>query len=158
MPNWVVSCHGYSDTKSTGGVRITTRQKYENCKIPKEVELVTYTKQGETLSMDEGWRLWQLLVEQGNEVTAYADRHKSKTNQSIIDYGLSGPHDAADYQEWLSYANPPVCACGIFEVGNETALQTFPIGMQVMTLRTVLNSAKSQGVKRVYYLACQELG
>jgi hypothetical protein len=158
MPNWVISCHGYSDTKSGKAVKITTRQKYENCQVPTGVELVTYTKQGESLSMDEGWALWELLVEDNNEAAAYARRHKSKTNQAIINYGLSGPHDAADFNGWLSNAVPPVCACGIFEVGNQVALETFQIAMQHCTLADVLNRAKAANVARVYYLACQELG
>jgi len=157
MANWVVSCHGYASKRRTKGIRITTRQKYENCKIPREVELVTYTKQGECLSMTLGWELWQLLVENGDEDAAYGKRHKAKTNMSMINYGLSGPHTAAEYNEWLSWAVPPVCSCGLFEVGDQVALMSFPIATEVCTLRDVLNAAKSNNVARVYFLACQEL-
>ena len=152
MPNWVISCHGYTDEASKGGLRLTTRQKYANCRIPTGIELVTYTEQGQSLSMDDGWALWELLVEDGNEVAAYGHKHKSKTSQSIINYGLSGPHDAADLAGWLS--NNGVCACGLFEVGNEVAIETWPLAQQYCSLGDVLSRAKTAGnVRRVYYLA-----
>jgi hypothetical protein len=160
MPNWVISCHGYSATKSTSLVQITTRQKYVNCHIPRGVDFITYTEQSQSLSMAKGWELWELLVVDGNEPAAYAQRHKSKTNQNIIDYGLSGPHDASDWAGWLwgSPSGGSIPACGLFQVGDTAALDQFSIGVQHYNLGEVLNAAKSRGVGRVYYLACQALG
>ena len=156
MPNWIISCHGYSDTKSNNKLAITKRQTYQNATIPKDVELVTYTKQGETLSMDLGWDLWEKLTG-GQEQQAYNAKHKSKKGiKSIINYGLSGPHDASDFIDWLDATGNS--ACGIFEVGNPVAIKSYPIGIEVETLQDVLNRAKANHVARVYYLACQELG
>ncbi|MDT4330334.1 putative adhesin [Methylomonas sp. MED-D] len=156
MANWIISCHGYSDVKSGNKLALTTRQSYENCAIPMGVELVTYTEQDQNLSMADGWDLWTKLT--GNqEAAAYALRHKGKKwPTSIINYGLSGPHDASDYQGWLD-ANGDY-ACGLFEVGNRQPFWAFQIGVQVTTLKDVLNQAKTAKVARVYYLACQELG
>ena len=156
MANWIISCHGYTDVKSGKKLAVTTRQTYENATIPEGVELVTYTEQGKSLSMDKGWELWSQLT--GNqEATAYASKHKSKKGpKSIVNYGLSGPHDASDYNAWLDYDGE--YACGLFEVGSRKAKQSFPIATQVYTLQDVLNQAKAANVARVYYLACQELG
>ncbi len=157
MPkNWFISCHGYTDKKSGGRFAITTRQTYDNFTIPTGVELVTYTKQGVNLSMAEGWDLWDLLIS-NQEAAAYARRHKAKTwPTAIINYGLSGPHDAADYQGWVS--NQGKIAIGLFEVGKDETWYGFPIGTQVTTLKQVLLWAKAARVARVYYLACQALG
>ncbi len=155
-PNWIISCHGYSDVKSKSSFAITKRQTYDNFGIPLGVELVTYTKQGVNLSMDDGWDLWEKLT--GNqESTAYGERHKRKKwPTAVINYGLSGPHDASDYHGWISAAGH--YACGLFEVGNPVATHAFPIAVQVTTLKAVLVAAKKSKVARVYYLACQELG
>lgn len=156
QPNWIISCHGYSDVKSGSRFAITKRQSYENFSIPRGVELVTYTEQGVNLSMAQGWDLWDKLT--GNqEAAAYAQRHKGKTwPTSVIDYGLSGPHDAADFADWISPAGHN--ACGLFEVGNPVSFHPFPIATQVTTLKAVVMEAKKQKIARVYYLACQELG
>jgi hypothetical protein len=156
MPNWIISCHGYSDVKSGSKFAITKRQTYDNFTIPYGVELVTYTKQGVNLSMDDGWDLWEKLT--GNqEAAAYAQKHKGKKwPTSVINYGLSGPHDAADYYGWVNVNG--YYACGLFEVGDPNAFHQFPISVQVTTLKDVLIQAKAAKVARVYYLACQELG
>jgi hypothetical protein len=156
MPNWIISCHGFSDKKSGNKLALTKRQKYQNGCIPFGLELVTYTKQGVNLSMDDGWDLWEMLT--GNqEAQAYARKHKGKKwPTSIINYGLSGPHHASDYQDWLAPGDGE-CACGLFHVGNRHAFQAFPIATEVTTLQDVLNRAKAAKVARVYYLACQEL-
>ncbi len=155
-PNWIISCHGYSDVKSNSRFAVTRRQTYDNCTIPLGVELVTYTEQGVNLSMDDGWDLWNKLT--GNqEAAAYARRHKGKTwPTSVINYGLSGPHDAADHPGWVSPAGH--YACGLFVVGNPVSFHPFPIATQVTTLKAVLLDAKKEKIGRVYYLACQELG
>ena len=159
--NWILSCHGYSDEKTTSIFNVTTRQKYANCRIPTGVELVTYTKQGVSLSMDKGWELWEMLVENSNEAEAERQAHKVKKGgvlfgKPIINYGIAGPHDAADLQGWLS--NSGISACGLFEVGNQRAIDTFAVGPTGKKLGDFLNAAKSNKVKRIYYLACQELG
>ncbi len=156
MPNWIISCHGYSNTRSNSKFAITKRQTYDNFSIPMGVELVTYTKQGVNLSMADGWDLWEMLT--GNqESTAYARKHKGKKwPTAVINYGLSGPHDDSDYYGWVSPQG--YYACGLFEVGNPVAFHQFPIATQVTTLKQVLLDAKTQKVARVYYLACQELG
>ena len=158
MPNanWIISCHGYSDVKSNSKLAITRRQTYDNFSIPLGVELVTYTKQGVNLGMDDGWDLWEMLTGT-QEVVAYARKHKGKKwPTSVINYGLSGPHDASDYHGWVNASGH--YACGLFKVGDPTALHQFPISTQVTTLKAVLLEAKKQKVARVYYLACQELG
>ena len=156
MPNWIISCHGYTDQRSRKKIAFTTRQTYQNATIPQGVELVTYTKQGESLSMNDGWDLWTKLTGH-QEAAAYAQKHKSKKGvKSIINYGLSGPHDASDHAGWLDFDGE--YACGLFEVGTRVSFQPFAIGVQVTTLQDVLNRAKAANVARVYYLACQELG
>lgn len=156
MANWIISCHGYSDKKSGGKFALTKRQSYENFQIPTGVELVTYTKQGECLSMADGWDLWEKLTN-NQEAAAYARKHKGKKSPtSIINYGLSGPHDASDYYGWMNASGH--YACGLFTVGNPIAFHGFPIGTQVTTLKDVLVRAKQASVSRVYYLACQQLG
>lgn len=155
MANWVISCHGYSDKGSGRLLALTTRQQYQNACIPKGLELVTFTEQGDSLSMVRGWALWNLLTA-GREGDAYKVKHKSKVGpKAIINYWLCGPHDAADHADWTNAKGE--YACGLFRVGSAQALEAFPVNMAPMTLQDAMNRAKADGAKRVYYLACQEL-
>ena len=83
--------------------------------------------------------------------------NKAKTNKDIVNYAISGPHDDQEYYNWVRQPTGEY-ACGLFEVGNPTAIGLYQPRMSYNRLNDVLARAKTANVKRVYWLACQALG
>ncbi len=154
VANLVLSAHGWA---SKSGDR---KRQYPTTTVPAGVELVTYVEYGQNLFGNQAWAKWKELVESGREAQAYfSSQERLKEGSAIADYAIHGPHDAHDLPNWL-YTPPQgaaFSACGLFEVGNTTALTTFAPGQQYGALSQYLSQAATRGSKRLYYLCCQAL-
>ena len=141
MPNWAVSCHGGIEKKGWLRRKLapTKKFKYGVTYVPSGIELMMFTAQNE-IFYDGEINLQYLLA--GNEAGLAPYVHKIKAAYKIIpDYRAYGTNDFES---------------GIYLVGGGgRKIYNFPNGCEIK-LSAILQRAKSQGVSRVYWLACTE--
>lgn len=113
MPAWFVACHGVQPPASGFGRQIPT------CRITGRTQVYFYVREGEQLSMNGGWKLWNVLMygERGGANAAkraaiyVKDRH-----QDCIDYryGMNADETWDDTQQ----GHHAIDTVGIFAVGD----------------------------------------
>ena len=156
MSDWFISSHGMQPANL-----------FQRCKIPGKMKVYLYVQEGEQLTMDAGWNLWDMLMYGArggvNAVKRNARYVKDRT-QDMYDYEFGiGVGETWDDTVVGHHA---IDAVGIFEVGDYSppagapapvgpAIPTFP---QTVRLSEILKAAAAANVWAVHVGACRERG
>lgn len=162
MPNWLVSAHGNIEHSAARRGGRSHLKGADKAQVPAGMEVVFYCPGDRQLSMNAGWKLWDMLMfgENGGEAAAYSARYSLKrAYESTSNYyaylDLADPWD--DGPAARGNAHPTQSAYGVWRVGNPTApvINLLYQPDNTMQLSQILTAASANGAVRVYWGCCR---